>query len=58
MKTYKQKKSDFRDFAINLQSENSTKSQSYSEVMTEQIELENKAKKLGLIKEFRENGIL
>ena len=58
MKTYKQKKSDLRDFAINLQSENSLKSQSYSEVMTEQNELENKAKKLGLIKEFRENGIL
>ena len=58
MKTYKQKKTDFRDFAINLQSENSVICQSYSEIMTEQIELVNKAKKLGLIKEFRANGIL
>jgi hypothetical protein len=47
-----------RDFAIEWQHNTSEQSLSYAELLYWKIYFEKIAKKFGLIKEFKENGIL
>ena len=58
MNKYRQNKSKAVDLAIELQIKNSTKSISYGELATQYGKLQKMAKRYGLIKEFRENGII
>lgn len=58
MNKYRQNKSKAVDLAIELQIKNSTKSISCGELAEQYEKLKNLAKRYGLIKEFRENGII
>ena len=56
--TYSEKKAEARQMAIDWQNKQATESSSYLE-MVEQVEKFWKlAKKYGLVKEFKENGII
>lgn len=60
MNKYQQQKEKIRECAINWQQEimNDTKSPSLDELVNMQVYFEKLAKKFGLIKEFKENGII
>ena len=55
---YKEKKEKVRKEAIEWQNEFAYHNYSYSELANYQNYFENKGKRYGLIKEFRENGII
>ena len=56
--TYKEKKENARQFAIEWQQETSKKALSWGEILEQQENLQKIAKKYGLIKEFKENCII
>lgn len=58
MNKYKKEKEKARQTAINWQNETSQKTMSYAELMEISNYFEKLAKRYGLIKEFKENGIL
>ena len=58
MKTYKEQKEVVRQEAINYQIEKMGVSMSYAELYEAQQYFEKLGKRFGLLKEFRENGIL
>ena len=58
MKTYEERKEEARESAINWQHETAEKKQSYFELMQAGAHFEKLAKRWGLVKEFRENGII
>lgn len=58
MKSYKALKAEARQKAIQWQFETSDKNMSYGEFATSQEHLQRLARKYGLTKEFRENGII
>lgn len=58
MKTYKELKEQARQEAILWQLDFANKNYSWGELLYFQGYFEKKAKKYGLIKEFRENGII
>ena len=58
MKNYAQKKSAAREKAIRWQYETSRTTKSYHELSINFIYFSRLAKRYGLIKEFRENGII
>ena len=55
---YKEKKEKVRKEAIEWQNEFAYHDYSYSELANYQNYFENKGKRYGLIREFKENGIL
>jgi hypothetical protein len=54
----KNKKEKARQIAIDIQNQTSNEKTSYSELIEIQNRLQKIGKRTGLIKEFRENGIL
>ena len=58
MKTYQEKKEEARDKAIAWQLEASEKCLSYAELAEVGEHFAKLAKRYGLIKEFKENGII
>ncbi len=57
-KNYLAMKNQARFFAMELQEQNFNKAQSWEEVMENSDMVYRLAKRYGLIKEFKENGIL
>ena len=55
---YKEKKEKIRKEAIEWQKEFAKHNYSYGELAYYQLYFENKGKRYGLIREFKENGIL
>jgi hypothetical protein len=55
---YLKNKEDARQYGIDYQKWASEQNFSYEEVFCNQIKLKQIAKKFGLVKEFKENGIL
>ena len=55
---YKEKKEKVRKEAIEWQNEFAYHNYSYSELAYYQLYFENKGKRYGLIREFKENGII
>jgi hypothetical protein len=58
MKTYLQIKNKVRNDAITWQNIQSRKNCSYEEIIIWQEYLQTMAKRYGLLKEFKENGVL
>lgn len=58
MKTYEQKKEEVREQAKAWQEENSITSKSYAQLINESAYFEKFGRRYGLLREFRENGIL
>lgn len=58
MSKYQKQKEALREYAIQLQHDLSQKSISYSELIEIQNDLEKRAKRLGLIKELKENCLI
>ena len=58
MKTYKELKEQARIKFIDWQSELYFKNMSYDELIKEQNKIDKLAKRYGLIKELKENGVL
>lgn len=56
--TYQEKKADVREKAINFQQMFSECDFSYSEIIEYQDYFQKQGKRYGLLKEFRENGII
>lgn len=56
--TYQEKKADVREKAINFQQVFSEYDFSYSEIIEYQNYFLKQGKRYGLLKEFRENGII
>lgn len=56
--TYQEKKTDVREKAINFQQVFSECDFSYSEIIKYQDYFQKQGKRYGLLKEFRENGII
>lgn len=56
--TYQEKKADVREKAINFQQMFSEYDFSYSEIIEYQDYFQKQGKRYGLLKEFRENGII
>lgn len=56
--TYQEKKADVREKAINFQIVFSECDFSYSEIIEYQDYFQKQGKRYGLLKEFRENGII
>lgn len=56
--TYQEKKADVREKAINFQQMFSEYDFSYSEIIEYQDYFLKQGKRYGLLKEFRENGII
>lgn len=56
--TYEEKKADVREKAINFQQAFSEYDFSYSEIIEYQDYFQKQGKRYGLLKEFRENGII
>lgn len=56
--TYREKKEKLREKAMTWQHDFSNHNYSYGEIAEQQAYFEKEGKKLGLIREFRENGIL
>lgn len=56
--TYSEKKAKIREEAISWQYDFSNHNYSYGELAEKQAYFEKEGKKYGLIKEFRENGII
>lgn len=56
--TYQEKKADVREKAINFQQAFSECNFSYSEIIEYQDYFLKQGKRYGLLKEFRENGII
>lgn len=56
--TYQEKKADVREKAINFQQVFSECNFSYSEIIEYQDYFLKQGKRYGLLKEFRENGII
>ena len=56
--TYKEKKAEARHMAIDWQNKHATESNSYLEIVEQVEKFWKLAKKYGLVKEFRENGII
>lgn len=56
--TYREKKAKLREQAIRWQLEFSEHDYSYSDIAEKQAYFEKEGKKLGLIREFKENGII
>lgn len=57
-KTYQKGKARARTEAINYQEEQATRAQSWGEIAQASAHIEKLAKRYGLIKEFKENGII
>lgn len=58
MKTYKQRKNELREKAIQTFFSLSHEQTSWEEIIQHCITFELKAKRLGLLTEFRENGLI
>lgn len=58
MNTYQRGKNAAREQAIAWQADFSDRSPSWGEITAEQRQLEQLARRYGLVREFRENGIL
>lgn len=58
MTTYKTRKDAARDAAIMAQQEAAEQSQSWEEVAETADRLERLARRFGLLREFRENGLI
>lgn len=58
MKNYQNKKETARQKCINIFNENCEKQLAYSEVISQGVYFSNIAKRNGLTKEFRENGLI
>ena len=58
MNYYNKKKEELRDEAIQWSYDTSERTMSYYDLMVEQSYFYEKGKRYGLIREFRENGIL
>lgn len=58
MTTYKNRKAAARDAAIMVQQEAAEQSQSWEEVAETADRLERLARRFGLLREFRENGLI
>ena len=58
MTTYKTRKAAARDAAIMAQKEAAEQSQSWEEVAETAARLERLARRFGLLREFRENGLI
>lgn len=58
MKSYYTKKEEIRNQAIIWQIQQAGESLSYSELFEKQCYFEDMGRKYGLLREFRENGIL
>ena len=58
MKTYKQRQDAARDAAIELQSKLSERAISWQEAAEICAYIEKQGKRLGLLTEFRENGLI
>ena len=58
MNKYQQQKANARDKAIKYQYEYTNHSYSYGELMLMQEYFEQLARRYGLVKEFKENGII
>lgn len=58
MKTYNEKKEETRQKAIEWQNTFFERNDSYNQIFTWQQYFEKNGKKYGLLKEFKENGIL
>lgn len=58
MTTYKARKAAARDAAIMAQQEAAEKVQSWEEVAETAARLERLARRFGLLREFRENGLI
>ena len=56
--TYSEKKAKIREEAISWQRDFSNHNCSYGELAEKQAYFEKEGKKYGLVKEFRENGII
>lgn len=56
--TYAEKKAKLREEAVSWQHDFSRHNYSYGELAEKQAYFEKEGKKFGLIKEFRENGII
>lgn len=56
--TYSENKAKLREEAIQWQKDFSKHNYSYSEIAQKQDYFERKAKRFGLVKEFKENGII
>ena len=56
--TYREKQAKLREQAIEWQGSFSDNNYSYGEIAEKQAYFEKEGRKYGLIKEFRENGIL
>ena len=56
--TYKEKKAEARQMAIDWQNKQATESSSYLEIVEQVEKFWKLAKKYGLLKEFKENGII
>lgn len=58
MNKYKKEKERARQMAINWQYDTAQKTMSYNELMEAAEHFEKLAKRYGLLKEFKENGII
>lgn len=58
MKNYQTRKADARDAAIVYQQNAAEQSPSYGEIAETADRLERLARRFGLLREFRENGII
>lgn len=58
MTTYKTRKAAARDAAIMAQQEAAEQAQSWEEVAETAARLERLARRFGLLREFRENGLI
>lgn len=56
--TYRERKAKLREEAIRWQESFNDNDYSYGEIAEKQAYFEKEGKKLGLVKEFRENGII
>lgn len=56
--TYSEKKAEARQMAIDWQNQQATESNSYLEIVEQTEKFWKLAKKYGLVKEFKENGII
>lgn len=58
MKTYKQKKEEIRQQAIEWQNNFATNRMHWSSIFWDGVYFEQKGRRYGLLTEFKENGIL
>ena len=56
--TYREKKARLREEAVRWQHDSSRHCLSYGEIVEKQAYFEKEGKKYGLMKEFKENGII